>query len=178
MGTKYYSNKVADLYPTAKNKKGVYEELMDIISFETPDIEYGEGEITGAGVIGTVNVPDMGNISAPEAKVTGKSYEGMEPLFNPDGVQLKLNWAIDRVNAGMGRTYDSYSAYINGYPKNLPGGAKEKGNGQELEATIAVTYYKLLQNGKVFIEYNPLAGVLIINGVDVMEKINQAVGKA
>lgn len=174
---KYYANKIVDLFPSVKNAKGIYEEIMNVSSFELPEMEFGEGEISGSGIIGTVNVPDFTGIESMEAKITGKSYESMNPIFNPLGVSLKLNWAVDKVGADGAKAFDSYTAYINGFPKNIPGGEKTKGETQELEATISTTYYKLIQNGKTITEYNPLAGKLVINGVDVMAKINQAVGR-
>lgn len=171
---KYYANKICDLYPLAKGSSGKYTEMMNITSFETPEIEFGDGEISGAGVLGTVNVPDFSAIENPEAKLTGKTYNDLAPAFNPLGCDLKLNWAIDNIGADSTKTYTSYTAYIKGSPKNIPGGEKKKGEGQELEQTFSVTYYKLVENGKTITEYNPLANVLIINGVDVVKDINRA----
>ena len=102
---KYYANKICDLYPLAKGSSGKYTEMMNITSFETPEIEFGDGEISGAGVLGTVNVPDFSAIENPEAKLTGKTYNDLAPAFNPLGCDLKLNWAIDNISADSTKTY-------------------------------------------------------------------------
>ena len=173
------ANKVVDIFATAKNKKGTYEEIPNVTGISLPEVTPGEGEIAGAGIFGTVAKPDFFNLEAMEASVTVSEEDSKtaELLENPSGIHLKLNYAVDKVN-GLGQEdYNSHSAVIKGYPKVIPGGDVKKGEKGEFTHTVAVRYYKKSVNGKVLHEIDPLNGVLIINGVNYAKKLNNALNK-
>ncbi len=174
---KYYANKVADLFPTIK-KSGKYIEIEDVTAFATPEISFADGEVSGAGIFGTVNIPDIYNIEAMEASITAKSFStGVIAAINPSGVDLRLNWAVDNIGGTYDTSYTAYTATIKGRPKNIPAAEAKKGEGLEMTINIACTYYKLVKNGSVLFEIDPLNGVLIINGKDYSKELNKALNK-
>lgn len=174
---KVYANKVVDLYPTIKKGKK-YIEIEDLTSFSTPEVNFGDGEVSGAGIPGVVNIPDIFNMEAMEASIVAKSFSaGVREAITPDGINLRLNWATDNVNGKNKTTYTSYTATIKGRPKGLPGAEIKKSEGMELTVNIAVSYYKLVIDGKVIHEIDPLNGKLIIMGKDYATAVNKALNK-
>ncbi len=176
--SKIYANKVADLYCTIKNPAGKYIEIGDVTSFTIPDVSFADGEVSGAGILGTVNIPDIFSIEAMEAAVTTKSFsDGVLAAINPEGVNIRHNWAVDNISGNNNGSYTSYTATIKGRPKNIPGGDTKKGEAMELTTNIACSYYKLSMNGRVIHEIDPLNGKLIIDGTDYAKKLNIALNK-
>lgn len=172
------SNKLVDLYITIMNKKGKYVEVPDVVSFTSPDVAFADGELTGAGILGTINIPDIFNIDAMEATLTVGSWApDVRNAINPDGVSIRMNYAIDTITNGGTSAYDSYSEIIKGRPKNIPGGDRKKGEKIENAISIAVRYYKLAMNGEVIHEIAPLNGTLIINKVDYGKRLKKALKK-
>ncbi len=174
---KFYANKVVDLFPTIKSGKK-YIEIEDVTSFTTPEVAFADGEVTGSGIFGTVNIPDIYNIDAMEATITSKSLsQGVLTAIDPSGVNLRLNWAVDNIGGTGETTYTSYTATIKGRPKGIPSLEATKGEGMEIELAIACSYYKLVKDGTVIHEIDPLNGKLTINGIDYASKLNKALNK-
>lgn len=175
---KWHANKVVDLYPTIKSGKK-YIEIEDVKSFEIPEVGFGDGELSGSGIMGTVNIPDPYNIEAMEASITAKNFnDGVLDAIKPTGVNLRLNWAIDSINTSATKGYTSYTAVIKGIPKGIPGVGAEKGEEMEVQLAIACNYYKLIKNGKTIYEIDQLNNKLIINGVDYMKTLNKKLGRS
>lgn len=174
---KTYANKVVDLFPTIK-AKGKYVEMEDVTSFSIPEVAFADGEVAGAGIFGTVNIPDIYNIEAMEASITAKSFsDGVVAAITPDGVDLRLNWAVDNISGTGDSSFTSYTATIKGRPKNIPGVEPTKGEAMELTLNIAVSYFKFVKDGVIIHEIDPLNGKLVINGIDYAEKLNKALNR-
>jgi P2 family phage contractile tail tube protein len=174
---KQYANKVVDLYPTIKSN-GKYIEIEDVTSFSTPEVSFADGEVTGAGIMGTVNIPDIYNMDAMESSITAKSFsKGVIAAINPAGVDLRLNWAVDNVSGSGESSFTSYTATLKGRPKSIPAAEATKGEGMEVTVPIATSYYKLVKDGQVLHELDPLNNKLVINGVDYAKKLNSALNR-
>jgi P2 family phage contractile tail tube protein len=174
---KFYANKIVDMFPTIKKGKN-YIEIEDVTSFSLPEVAFADGEITGAGIFGTVNVPDIFNIEAMEASVTAKSFSnGIIAAINPDGVDLRINWAVDAISGSNAGKYSAYTATVKGRPKNIPGVEATKGEAMEVALNIACSYYKLVKDGSIIHEIDPLNGKLVINGKDYAKDLNRALNR-
>ena len=174
---KYRADKVADFF--CQIKKGTkYVELTNVTAFSIPDVTFGSSELNGAGLIGPVNIPDTSNIEAMEASVTTSADGGNEKLLNdPDGVEIILNWAIDKIGTNGSTDYIAHRAVIKGMASVIPGGEKKKGETAENEHKIATWYYKLEINGNTTVFVNKLAPKCVINGKDRLAKLNKALNR-
>lgn len=174
---KYRANKVVDFFSQIK-KGNKYVELTNVTGFSVPDVTFGSSELNGAGMIGPVNIPDTSNIEAMESSVTTSADEGYAKLLNdPDGVEIILNWAIDKVGTNGSSDYIAHRAVIKGKASVIPGGEKKKGEAAENEHKLATWYYKLEINGKTVVLVDMLAPKCEINGVDRLEKLNKALNR-
>lgn len=174
---KYRANKVADILGRIK-KGSSYVEIPNLLGFAVPDVTFGSSELNGGGMIGPVNIPDPSNMEAMEASITTSDDSGVAALLNdPNGVDLVLNWAVDKVGTDGSSEYIAHRAVIKGYASVIPGGEKKKGEAAEIEHKISVWYYKEEIDGKVVTHVNMLASNCVINGVDRLKKLNKALSR-
>lgn len=171
------ASKTVDMSVDVKYK-GKYEMLEDVTAFKLPGVEYGEGEITGAGLAGAFNKPDVFNIGPLEASITSRALQGKyAAVFAADGVQFRITWAVDKISTTSAGAYDTYMAIVKGQASKLPEIEVKKGEQMELETSIAAWYYKLTRNGKTLFEFDVLNQVVVINGVNYSAKLKAAMGR-
>jgi hypothetical protein len=172
-----HASKVNDIYPEVK-VGGKYELIEDVTKFKLPGVEYGDGEISGAGLIGILNRPDIYNPAAMELTLATRSLrDKATAALSPDGAEFRFAWAIQNLSASdAGADFDSYMATVKGWPKTVPGPEVEKGNPMETEFAFSVWYYKLTRNGRTIMEIDVLNKVLIINGIDYTGRLKEALG--
>lgn len=174
---KYRANKVADLFCQVKDGSG-YVECPNVTGFSTPEVSFGTSELGGAGMIGTVNIPDASNLEAMEASVTTTADTGSAKLLNdPRAVEIVLNWAVDQVGTDGSTEYIAYRAVIKGKATTIPGGERKKGEAAECEHKLAAWFYKLSVDGKTVVLIDMLAPKCEINGEDLLAKLNKALNK-
>ncbi len=165
---KKFVNKVEDFELSAADASGKYQELDNAISFTLPDIEPATEEISGyAGLAGTIELPDWSNAGAPEVSLKfSRIPENGKLILNPSGVKAKASWAESLVDESGNVTYEAYSVYAEGKPKNIPGGDKQKGNKPEVEIKIACSKYTLKKGDITIFNYDPMNGKVEIYGVN------------
>lgn len=174
---KYRANKVVDFFCQIK-KGSSYADIPNVSAFSVPDVGFGSSELDGAGMIGPVNIPNKSSIEAMESSVTTTSDSGNAKLLNdPDGVEIILNWAIDKIGTDGSSEYIAYRAVIKGMATVIPGGEKKKGEVAENEHKIATWYYKLEINGNTTVLVDKLAPKCEINGKDRLAKLNKALNR-
>lgn len=174
---KYKANKVADFFCQIK-KDGKYADLPNVVAFSTPDVSFGSNELGGSGMVGKVNIPDPSNIEAMESSVTTADDSGNAKLLNdPNGVEIILNWAIDKIGTDGTSEYIPHRAVIKGKATVVPGGEVKKGEAAEKEHKISTWYYKEEINGKTVTLIDIFAPKCQINGNDLLEKLNKALNR-
>lgn len=177
MAGRTIANKTVDMSVDVKYS-GKYVMLEDVTAFKLPGVEYGEGEITGAGLAGAFNNPDVFNIAAMEASISSRALQGkFASVFSAGGVEFRITWAVDKISSSSAGAYDTYMAIVKGKASKLPELEVKKGEQMELETTIAAWYYKLTRNGTTLFEFDVLNQVVIINGVNYSAKLKAAMGK-
>lgn len=178
---KKFVNKTEDIYAEAQDlETKAYKELDNLIGIATPEVEPGIEEIKGySGMVGSFELPEWLNIGNLELVLTFSTIpENARLIMNPKRVAVKLNWGesyVDGDTKEMG--YDSYAAYATGFPKNIPGTEKKKGEKSENEFKISCSTYKLIKNGETILEYDPLNGKICIYGKNYADELKGAMTK-
>ncbi|MCI7108032.1 MAG: phage major tail tube protein [Agathobacter sp.] len=174
---KYRADKVADFFCQIK-KGNSYVEIPNVVGFSIPDITPGSNEMSGAGMIGTVNIPDPCNIEAMESSVTTSDDSGDAALLNDlYNVEVILNWAIDKVGTDGSSEYIAHRAVIKAKAAVIPGGEVKKAESTEKEHKLATWYYQEDVDGVTVTLVDALAPKLIINGKDCLEKLHKSLNK-
>lgn len=178
---KKYVNKTEDIFAEAQNpstKK--YEELDNLLGFTTPEIEAGIEEIKGySGMVGSFELPEWLNIGNLELVLVFSTIpENAHLIMNPKRVAVKLYWGESYVDGNTGELeYDSYAVYASGFPKNIPGSEKKKGEKSENEFKISCRTYELIKNGTTIVKYDPLNAQICINGKNYADELKGAMTK-
>ena len=171
-----FATKVNDLLPEVK-VDGKYVTIEDVTKFTLPNIQFGDGAMTGAGLLGEINIPDLYNISAVEHSISSRSLRNITKSLGPAGAEFRLAWAMENLSAaGSLGIFDSYLATVKGRAKEIPGPDVEKGS--ELAPTITYSdwYYKLTRNGETIVEIDMINGIININGTDYAAPLRAALG--
>lgn len=175
---KKYVNKLEDFECSVMDTTKRYITMSDLLSFSLPELEAEDNEISGSGILGKINLPDWNNMAAPALELNFASYpDELAHALAITGCSVKLNWGESHITQEALMEYDSYAAYITGWPKNIPGGDRKKGEKSENTLTINVKNYKLIKNGIVIIEYDPLNYKLNIYGKDYASQLRAAIIK-
>ena len=163
-----YVNKLEDFELAVAGSDNKYEEMDNATEFSLPDLEPSSEEVSGyAGLPGTIELPDWSNLGAPELglKFSRIPANGSK-LLNPRGTKVKASWAESVVDESGEVTYEAFTVYAEGTPKNIPGGDKKKGERPEVEIKIACRKYQLKQGTTVIANYDPMNGKTEIYGTN------------
>lgn len=175
--SKYRADQVADFFPQIK-KGGSYVELPNVTGFSIPDITPGSTELNGAGMIGPVSLPDLTNIDAMESSITTSDDSGDAALLNDmRSVEVILNWAVSKVGTDGESEYIAHRVVIKAKAAVVPGGEVKKGEKAEKEHKLSTWYFKEEIDGKEITLVDKLSPRLVINGVDMLAKLNKALNK-
>lgn len=174
-----YVNKLEDFEGYAMNQSTKqYIAISDLLSFALPELEAEDNEVSGSGILGKINLPDWNNMAAPTAELNFASYpDELKHALTITGVKIRMNWGESHITDEAQMEYDSYAAYITGWPKNIPGGDRKKGEKSENTLTVNVKQYELIKNGTKIIEYDPLNYILKIYGTDYASQLKAAIQK-
>ncbi|WP_030128503.1 phage major tail tube protein [Pseudomonas sp. QTF5] len=146
----------------------------DVPSLTLPKLTVKTDEYRGGGMDAPVEM-DMG-------------LEKLEASFNTNGVRkevLKHFGAFDQTgfNATFRGAFKGQKGAVTAVVATLRGGLKEvdpgdwkAGDKGEFKYAVAVTYYKLEIDGRVMYEIDPVSSVRVINGVDQLMDVRNALG--
>jgi P2 family phage contractile tail tube protein len=90
------------------------------------------------------------------------------------GVYLRWVGAYQQEDTGA---VDTIEIVVRGRHREIAMGDQEVGEVGEFSVTSVLAYYKLIWNGRTEIEYDPLAGILIVDGEDRYAAIRNALGR-
>lgn len=146
----------------------------DVPALSLPKLTVKTDEYRGGGMGGSIDM-DLG-------------LERMEASFGTNGVRREaLNFfgladgsAFNGVFRGAFRgqkgVVTPVVATLRGLLKEVDPGEWKPGEKAEFKYTIGVSYYKLEVDGRTVFEIDPLGSVRIINGVDQMADVRNALG--
>lgn len=158
---------------------------------------------TNLFVAGTSLQGDVPSLTLPKLTVKTDDYRGggmdapvemdmglekLEASFTTNGVRkevLKYFGAFDQTgfNATFRGAFKGQKGAVTAVVATLRGGLKEvdpgdwkAGDKAEFKYAVAVTYYKLEIDGRLMYEIDPVSSVRVINGVDQLMDVRNALG--
>jgi hypothetical protein len=129
----------------------------------------------GAGMSGELQM-DMGMEAMEMSFTCGGPMRDVLRQFGVstlDGAYLRFagNYQSDDT-----ATLDHVEVIVRGRHSEIEMGDQETGEPSEFKVTTAIAYYKLVWNGRVEMEIDPLNMVEIVNGVDLLAERRAALG--
>ena len=163
-------------YSIYDRTNGRPEYVGDTSSYKRPSLEMLTDTIKGAGILGEIDLPTLGQIGALEAEISfKKSNKKAVEIFGQKSHSLEIRWASDLLDSSNGQIKaEQNKEIIRCLPKKLDLGKVETNTSNEGTLTLEVLYYQYIINGETLIEIDKLNNVLKVNGVDYAAAIRQA----
>lgn len=163
-------------YAIYNRKNGKADFITDTSSLKRPSIEAMTDTIKGAGIMGEIDLPTMGQLSAMEYEITFKNANKKAiELFGQETQHIEVRWVTDVLDTTTSKvTVKANKDIIKGVPKKIDLGSIEGNSNNEATLPLEILYFKHIQDGETLIEIDKLNNVFIINGVDYMAKIREA----
>ena len=160
----------------------IYEDsvnLLGVAKVRLPSVAYPCVNIIGAGMMGEMEVPLYGMVSAMTLSIDWLTPHGdAVRLMTPEKHQLEMRvaeeyWNVEQADVGMWA--DKYVVIVR--PKNAsPGTVAPMGNA-DTSGEYAVYYFAAYRDGKQLWEVDKRSMKCVINGVDYMAPVRKALGK-
>ena len=160
----------------------IYEDdvnLLGVAKVQLPSIAYPCVTISGAGMMGEMEIPLYGMVNAMTLTINWLTPHGdAVRLMSPEKHQLDMRVAEeywDVAQAEVGLWADKYVVIVR--PKNAsPGTVAPMGNA-DTSGEYAVYYFAAYRDGKQLWEVDKRSMKCVINGVDYMAPVRKALGK-
>ena len=150
--------------------------ICDTSSYKRPSLENLTDTIKGAGILGEIDMPSLGQLGSMELEITYKrsNVKAIE-LFGQKSQHIETRWVTDALNSVNGSIKtDSNKEIIKCIPKKLDLGSIEANATNEVTGTYEIIYYQYIVNGESLIEIDKLNNVFKIRGIDYAEAIRKA----
>lgn len=154
------------------------KELIGTASVQMPSIEYLTETAKGAGIMGEVDSPAIGQVGSLTLALNFKTVEkGAINLLKPKAHALELRAAQQVFDSSIG-SYKMQPVKIvtRAIPKKVDLGKLEVAAMTDSALELEVTYLKIYIDGERILEIDKFNYVFFINGTDYGEEIQKALG--
>jgi len=161
----------ANVYVNGNSQLGKAEEI------NLPEINFKQSEHKALGMIGSFEL--FSGIEKMEASIKWNAFypDVMREFSDPrKALKLQVRSSLENYNSAGLQNELSYVAYITGQPKNFPGGNFKQSDNVEATSKMTVTAYKLEIDGRVVVEYDALANIYSVDGVDMFATYRSNLG--
>lgn len=148
-------------------------ELSNVTSFSLPEYEFSTSEVSGAGIMGTFNLPTPGQVGAATASVSMRTAGTDKKYLLATTVSLEVRLAAN-MRASDGTLYVAGTRfYIVGYPTKNSNGNVEVNNSRDETVEYSVVRYREVVDGEEVLLIDQIANVDKLGGVDRMSSVRQ-----
>lgn len=162
------------VYRENDKKKMVY--MANATSYKRPTFEMLSDEVSGAGIMGEIDMPSLGALGSLEGElVFNKPHEGVLGRFAPKAHKLEIRWATNRFDTSTGASsIQANKDIITMIPKALDLGEIATNETNESTLTFEIISIEHFIDGKSKLKIDKLNNVFKINGTDYTEKLKAA----
>lgn len=149
-------------------------QVEDVMSIDTPDIEFISDEVDIPGASAKVNVVMPYQVGAMTVTINHNNGNGCDGLNAPQTHKIELRVARQVISTATGESAPKLTKIrFTGMPMKVTRGSLERGNplGQSVE--YSVLRYEEEESGKTVLLIDALAGILQVNGKDYASEINR-----
>ncbi len=161
----------ANIYINGKSLLGKAE------SIDLPDLKHMLSEHKAIGMVGKLEL--WSGIDKLEAKIKWNSFyaDTLKKVANPfKALSMQVRSSLETYNS-QGRVAQApVVVYVTGMSKNMPLGNFKQHDNVEAETSFSVTYVKQVINGETILEFDVLANIFKVDGVDIMAEYNANLG--
>jgi len=161
----------ANVYVDGVSQLGKAEEI------NLPDISFMMTEHKSVGMIGKIEL--FSGVDKMEASIKWNSFytDVMKKYANPRGVmKLQVRSSLESYDSNGLLQEVACVAYLTGYPKNFPAGNYKQHDNVESTSKMTLTSYKLEIGGEEVIDFDAMANVFSVDGVDLFANYRANIG--
>lgn len=161
----------ANVYVDGASQLGKAEEI------NLPDITFMLSEHKALGMIGKFEL--FSGIDKMESTIKWNAFYAdiLKKFANPRrSMQLQVRSSLETHNSSGLVAEVACVAYLTGQVKNFPAGNFKQHDNVEATSKMTVTAYKLEIDGSPVIEFDAMANILIVDGVDIMATYRSNIG--
>ncbi len=161
----------ANVYINGNSLLGKAEEI------DLPKITAKMAEHKALGMQGAIELPT--GFDKMEARIKWNSFyaDVMSLMGDPYKVHAIQCRSSVEVYTAAGRTQQQpMVAFMRGQFKEIPAGNFKQHDNVEMESRLAVTYLKIEVNGQPKIEFDALANIYKVDGVDILGQYKANIG--
>lgn len=155
---------------------GIAKYVDDTTSYTRPELAMLTDGISGAGIMGEIDLPTLGQLDSMEIEVVlNKTNKRAIAMFAPGAHTMESRWVTNVLNTATGASVIQANKEIVKYlPKSLSMGDIENNETNEANLKGEVLTYQYIIDGETLIKIDKLNNVFIVNGVDYSEAIRNA----
>lgn len=161
----------------------VYEDGNDYIGVadvELPELEAMTDTVKGAGIAGEIDTPVLGHYSSMEMTLNWRTLE--KENVRMGGFKSRtfdLRGAIQTKDSKTGGiTVRKAKIVVQGMPKKISLGKLDTGSAMDTSTTLEVNYLKVSIDGETYLELDKYNYICIVDGVDYLSVVREALGLA
>lgn len=171
-----HGNKTIQYSIYSRTEGGNPKFITDTSSLKRPDLDTLTETIKGAGLMGEIELPTLGQLAAMAYEITFKrSNKDAIVFFGQKTQHFETRWVtdvLDATNAKIG--ISANKEIVKAIPKKLGLGNLEGNSSNETTVALEVIYYKFIQDGVTLLEIDKLNNVFIVDGWDYAAQIREA----
>lgn len=169
-----YGNKTIQ-YAVYNRDNGTPKFIQDTTNITRPSLEYLTDTISGAGIMGELDMPSLAQLSSMTYEIAlRRTNAASVQLFAPGSHEIETRWVTDVIDSSTGNVrVAACKEIVKGNAKSLDNGTLENNASQDGTVSLEVTYYKLIQDGETLIEIDKLNNVFVVMGVDYAAQIRE-----
>lgn len=167
--------------PEKINEYNVYldgEKMVGVVpDVDLPEIGMKASDIEGAGMLGVLNSPAIGQFESMEQEIKfNVLYSSAINMLNPlTAVNLTFRAAQQVYNKTGGYVFKGLRIVEQGRVKKFKPGKMKRAESMEATVTLELTYIMIEVDGTVMLEIDKLNQVYKINGEDMLAGIAELV---
>lgn len=152
-------------------------EIDDNVSCQLPSIEVQTGEVKGAGILGSIDMPITGQVGSMTFTINMRSVNKNAANLAKPGIQnIELRFARDVVSTDGQVIPEGAKVFITGINKKYDPGKVEPPSTMDGSIDFEVIRYRQVINGVETLLIDKRNYIYKINGVDYMQRVRQALG--
>ena len=165
--------------PSKINNYNVYNEGELLIGMGSevslPDVEHITDTLSGAGIMGEIDDPAVGQISAMSMEIPFRllDQEAFKMMDLRKANQLTLRGAQQTLDSNGNTLVRPMRVVVAGKSTKLALGTAKRAGAMDSSVTLSVTYLLIEVDGVTMLELDKLNQVLKVNGVDLLAEIKE-----
>lgn len=163
-------------YSIYDKTSGSAKYVGDTSSYKRPEIEVLTDGFSGAGIMGEIDLPALGQLGAMEGEITfNKMNERGISLFTPEAHTIEVRWVTNTIDTSTGNSkIEANKEILKILPKKMSLGDIEGNETNEGTLTYEILTYQYILNGATKLKIDKLNNVFMVNGKDYSAAIRKA----